>query len=90
MQPGQFTLKRVMLSTALIAVGCFGLSLVLPGRYDSSQFVLTRMAYGFCVWGALVWIGSGIGLLFNNWRTGAVIGWSVQVVAFLGYAMWQS
>jgi hypothetical protein len=90
MEPGQFTLKRAMLSTALIAVGCFGISLWTRGDSHSRPINLYTLTLALFAQSCLMWIGAGLGTLFNKWRTGALIGWAVQVVAFLGYITWKS
>jgi hypothetical protein len=75
MKPGQFTLKRALASTALIAVGCLGLSLWIPGRFDAINDAPLRIIVATCGWSCCVWIGAGIGLLFNRTQDGA--GWGV-------------
>ena len=80
MTPGQITLKRAMLATALIAVGCLGLSLGLQWHLlppDSQAFAVPLAMTWF------VWIGAGVGLLFGRWRKGAWVGVLLTVVWFL-------
>jgi hypothetical protein len=80
MHPGQFTIKRLFVSTALVAVGCIGFSLWMPGRYraiDSELVQIITITFG---WACGVWMGAGIGHLFNHWKRGARIGAIAQVV----------
>jgi hypothetical protein len=80
MQPGQFTIRRALASTALIAVGCFGLSMWIPGRFAGLESGAIKLVAASCAWTAFIWIGVGVGLPFNRWRAGAGIGFVVQEV----------
>jgi hypothetical protein len=86
MQPGQFTLRRSFVAIALIALGCFGITLLLPGRYaatvHSDGFKLVAC---LCIWGSLIWIGAGVGLLLDRWREGAVIGGLLELIIVNAY-----
>ena len=86
MQPGQFTIRRALASTALIAVGCFGLSMWIPGRFAGLESGAIKLVAASCAWTAFIWIGVGVGLPFNRWRAGAGIGFVVQeVLVFLKF-----
>jgi hypothetical protein len=81
MNPGQFTIKRALASTALIAVGCLGLSMWVPGRFDAIDYGPMKTAIFICESSCCIWISAGVGLLFNRMSGGALAGLVMQ--AFL-------
>jgi hypothetical protein len=68
---------------ALIAVGCYGLSMWAPDRFaglESGPLKLVAFSYA---WTAFIWIGVGVGLPFNRWKEGAGAGVLMQFVLLL-------
>jgi hypothetical protein len=75
----QFTLKRLLIATALIAVGCFGISL-MPRWDDVPHHWIVRGSSGLLIWTSLGWIGAGVGLLFGRCRECAGAGVLLTIV----------
>ena len=77
MPRAQFTLKRLLISTALIAVGCLGISVAMRSDADLSGPIW--YLYFVLALTAPAWIGAGIGLPFNRWLEGAGLGIVIMV-----------
>jgi hypothetical protein len=80
MQPGQFTLKRAMVSTVVIAIGCFGLSMLVQGRVASIEYEPMRLVASFFACTACIWITAGVGTLFNRWPGRPWFGIVMQII----------
>jgi hypothetical protein len=78
MQPGQFNLKRAMLSMTLISVGVLGLSLWLPGRLDFRQWNMLSFVYTVCACTCFIWLGAGIGVLYGRVDVGTMFGFLAE------------
>jgi hypothetical protein len=70
---------------ALIAVGCFGISLWMHEKPYQNHFDAILFAYAAFSRTCLAWIGAAVGLLYSNWRAGALIGIVVEAVAVVAY-----
>ena len=87
MQPGQSTLGRSFVAMALIAVGCFGLSLWIPESWRGRPYGPLNLVDVICGLTACCWIFAGIGLLAGRWMAGAVLGVLQQVIFLVAAAV---
>jgi hypothetical protein len=76
-----------MVFIALIAVGCLGLSMWMPGRFEGIKTELMRLLASLCACTACGWLGGGVGLLFGRWRTCIVIGLVMQYLLVVGFVL---
>ena len=78
----QFSLKRLLLSTAVIAVGMSGA--VLPWRLSNQEFtnlpVIGQAAVLVLFWSCGALIGGGIGYLFRQTVAGVLAGYVVLLM----------
>lgn len=76
----QFTLKRALASTALIAAGCLGISSIFRPFGPSLSF---EAIYGFLLWTSLLWICGGTGYLFHCAWAGLAVGMILQIAMLM-------
>ena len=75
----RFSLKRLLLSTALIAVGCFGISLMTREElYDNWMFVRIALFVS-----SPIWICAAIAVPFNRTWDGVKVGGLIAMLLIL-------
>lgn len=81
----QFTLRRLLLSITLIALGVFSATLWVPfmnGAFASLSVFGQCVILVFC-WSIAAFICGGIGCLFNRTLVGIAVGYILLLVAML-------
>lgn len=85
--PFRFHVRTLLAATAMVALGCYGFTMWLPGRFIAIDSFVVKLMSATLAWTCCVWIGAGIGLLFQRPSNGALFGIVAQalLVASIGY-----
>jgi hypothetical protein len=80
----QFSLKRLLASTGMIAVGC-AMLLCLQRRNQLNQGSYTHALIFFCALAGPSMIGAGIGNIFRRAAYGMLFAWLALLTGLVAY-----
>ena len=76
----RFNLKTLLAATAMVALGCYGFTMWLPDRFVELDSFVVKLISASLAWTCFLWMGAGIGLLFQNPSNGILVGIVLQAL----------